>query len=48
MSPSAPFSTALRANVLLMMSCSTTPPHACTAVLMSARAPSEVMTIGTR
>jgi hypothetical protein len=40
-------STALRAKVLLMMSCSTTPPQACTASLTSVRAPREVMTIGT-
>ena len=33
--------------MLLMMSCSTTPPQPCTASLTSVRAPSEVMTIGT-
>ena len=45
--PSAPFSIALRAKVLLMMSCSTMPPQPCTASLTSVRAPSDVMTTGT-
>ncbi len=35
------------ANALLMTSCITMPPQECTASLMSVRAPSEVMTIGT-
>ena len=45
--PSAPLSIALWAWLLLMMSCSTTPPQACTASLMSTRAPRLVMMIGT-
>ena len=46
-SPSAPFSIAFLANVLLMMSCITMPPQLRTASLMTGRAPSEVITIGT-
>src|SRR6218665_280185 len=46
--PSAPFSIALCANRLLMMSCSTMPPQPCTAWFTSSRAPRLVMTIGTR
>jgi hypothetical protein len=45
--PSAPFSIALCANTLLITSCSTTPPQACTAWLTSSRAPRLVMMIGT-
>ena len=47
MSPSAPFSIALRANRLLITSCSTIPPYEWIASLTSSRAPREVMTIGT-
>ena len=46
--PSAPFSIALCAKATLMTSCSTTPPYEWTASLTSVRAPSDVMTIGTR
>ena len=46
--PSAPLSTALWAKVLSMMSCRTMPPQPWTAWLISGRAPSEVMTMGTR
>ena len=48
-SPSALLSSiALRAKLPLMMSCSTTPAQPCTAALTSSRAPSEVITTGTR
>src|SRR5438270_712828 len=47
-SPSAPFSIAFLANVLLITSCSTMPPQPCTASFTSGRAPREVMTMGTR
>ena len=37
----------LRANLLLMTSWNTRPPYECTASLISGRAPSDVMTMGT-
>jgi hypothetical protein len=46
-SPSAPFSIALRAKRSLMTSWSVMPPQAWTAVFRSSRAPSDVMMIGT-
>jgi hypothetical protein len=46
--PSAPLSSAFLAWVTVMMSCSTRPPQACTRAFTSSRAPSEVITSGTR